>query len=221
MDVCSSSLNSSSRAGSDAARFEEPDRRAKKDTDLQKRVVVEIVKISTAAPPPTKFAPFGSTEAVRRLPEQSQLLARLRNRFTHDELVAAGAAFRAEAGDLQIAPVLNTESACFVLADETGAPVDLVSRCGSLSDNMHWQKLAAASSTEIYRFEVPVVLCESDAELFVLSRFGIKCLPIGGLSRRDGRERVARRSKYRQNREFQLVVPAWRIDSLLIDPSAS
>src|SRR4051812_25249752 len=149
MDVCSSSLNSPSRAAPDAARFEEPRRRAARATDLQKRVVVEIVKISTAAQPPAKFAAFGSTEGVRRLPEQRQLLARLQDRFTDDELVAAGAAVRAETGDLQISAVLNTESSCFILADEAGEPVDIVSRRGSLSNTMHWQKLVPATTNGI------------------------------------------------------------------------
>ena len=69
---------------------------------------------------------------------------------------------------------------------------------------------------------VPVVLCASDAELYVLVRLGISCTPIGGVERLNGKQVFAlfkHRPKRAEERLHQLVLLGWQPETIRDEPS--
>src|SRR5262245_31471291 len=148
---------------------------------LQNRIIAQIVELSRAAPSPANWSKFGTTEAVRRLPPAGQLLSALQKIFSDDELIAAGAAIRTAGGGLKLSNVLDTRSSVLVLPGEDDEGAEVISENGSLRNSELWKQLARATTDGISPCEVPIVLCQDDAELYSLSRFGIKCLPLGDI----------------------------------------
>ncbi len=197
------------------------------ENDERRRSILErIIESSQLVPAPALWGRFGSSRFVRRIScEPRELLSRLSQHFTADQLLAARVAVRTQSGELEVSKLLATDEAFLIRGDATGrAAGDVVNHRGKLSSGTHeWRELAAQTADGNSAHEAPIVLCANDAELYVLVRLGISCSPMAGVDQLNGkqvRSLFKNRAKNAQQRCYQMVLLGWQPDALVNEPSA-
>jgi hypothetical protein len=134
-------------------------------------------------------------------------------------------ALRTRSGELELSKVLATDNAFLIRGDATGrAAGDIVSQRGKLASGIcEWRDLAAQPTDGNSAHEIPVVVCASDAELYVLVRLGISCTPMAGVDRLNGKQVRAlfkMRATHAQQRRYQMVLLGWQPETFSNKPSA-
>jgi hypothetical protein len=173
--------------------------------------------------PPAQWAQFGSGTSVRRFPrEPNEVLSQLTLEFTEDQLLAARVTVRTRAGELELSKVLATNEAFLIRGDAAGHSAgDLVTQRGKLSTGAcEWREWAAETTNKSSR--QPIVLCASDADLYVLVRVGMSCSPTAGVDQLNGRQvrtLFQTRPKDAWQRQYQMVLLGWQPDSFASEPS--
>ena len=122
---------------------------------------------------------------------------------------------RTRSGELEVSKVLATNKAFLIRGDETGRVAgDIISQRGKLSNGIcEWRDLTAQTTNGNSAHEIPIVVCASDAELYVLVRLGISCTPMAGVDRLTGKQVRAlfkARAIHAQQRRYQLVLLGWQ-----------
>jgi hypothetical protein len=192
--------------------------------ELRGRILRRIIDLSEAVSPPPLWAQFGSGTSVRRFPgEPNEVLSQLTREFTEDQLLAARVTVRTRAGELELSKVLTTNEAFLIRGDAAGHSAgDIVTQRGKLSTGAcEWRERAAETTNK--RSQQPIVLCASDAELYVLVRVGMSCSPTAGVDQLIGRQvrtLFQTRPTDAWQRQYQIVLLGWQPEIFSNEPSA-
>jgi hypothetical protein len=192
--------------------------------ELRWRIFERIIELSEPVPPPVLWARFGSCKSVRRFPgEPQEVLSQLIQQFNEDQLLAARVNVRTKTGELEISKALATTNAFLIRSDATGRTSgDIVGHRGTLSTGAcEWREWAAETTNE--SSQQPIVLCASDAELYVFVRVGISCSPTAGVDQlnvRQVRTLFQTRPTDARQRKYQMVLLGWQPEIFSNEPSA-